>query len=70
MYVHGRTAGPIGQWYARISSSISGGGKEIHDLAAGLAMDIRECRWGLLVSRAAQRLSGRREHQNPRQPSP
>jgi len=31
----------------------------VHGLAASLAMDIRECRRELLVSRAAQRLSGR-----------
>ena len=31
----------------------------VYGLAAGLAVDIRECRRGLYASRAAQRLSGR-----------
>jgi len=30
----------------------------MHDLAAGLAVNIRECRRGLYVSHAAQRLNG------------
>ena len=33
--------------------------KDVHGLAVGLAINIRECRQGSLVSRAAQRLSGR-----------
>jgi len=52
----------MGQWYARISGSISGGSKRfenIHGLAAGGAVDIRESRRVVHVSRAAQRLSGR-----------
>ena len=31
----------------------------VHGLAAGSAVDIRQCRLGLLASHAAQRLSGR-----------
>ena len=54
-------AGPMGQWYARISGSISGSKtfENVHGLTAGLAVDIHECRRGVYVSRAAQRLRGR-----------
>lgn len=48
----------MGRWYARISGSIKIF-EYVHGLAAGSAVDIRECRRGLYVSRAAQRLSGR-----------
>ena len=35
----------MGQWYTRISGLISGGKtfENVDDLAAGLAVDIREC---------------------------
>jgi len=54
----------LGQWAnnTRVSATQLAGVKTfeyVHDLAAGLAVNIRECRRGLYVSRAAQRLSGR-----------
>ena len=54
-------AGLMGQWYARISGLINRSKtfEYVHGLAAGLAVDIRECRQGVYVSRAAQRLEGR-----------
>jgi len=52
-WAHGWPNGPMVRMHQRLDQRGGAIFENVHGLAAGLAVDIRECRRGLYVSRAA-----------------